>query len=60
MDPMNWVVGPDWSWQQLLLPQMDAGTTALDFKMPKGGGQNGPAPACDSAWENRIRNRKWS
>ena len=43
MDPMNWVVGPDWSWQQLLLPQMDAGTAALNFSIPKGGGLNGPA-----------------
>jgi prepilin-type N-terminal cleavage/methylation domain-containing protein len=43
MDPMNWVVGPDWSWQQLLLPQLDAGTTALNFSAPKGGGLNGPA-----------------
>ena len=43
MDPMNWVVGPDWSWQQMLLPQMDADTTALNFTAPKGGGLNGPA-----------------
>lgn len=43
MDPFNWVVGPDWSWQQLLLPQMDASTTALDFRAPKGAGQNGGA-----------------
>ncbi len=43
MDPMNWVVGPDWSWQQLLLPQMDVGTAALNFSAPKGGGLNGPA-----------------
>jgi prepilin-type N-terminal cleavage/methylation domain-containing protein len=43
MDPINWVVGPDWSWQQLLLPQMDASTTALNFSAPKGGGLNGPA-----------------
>ena len=43
MDPLNWVVGPDWSWQQMLLPQMDVGTAALDFRAPKGGGQNGPA-----------------
>jgi prepilin-type N-terminal cleavage/methylation domain-containing protein len=43
MDPMNWVVGPDWSWQQLLLPQMDVGTAQLNFSAPKGGGLNGPA-----------------
>lgn len=43
MDPLNWVVGPDWSWQQLLLPQLDASTTALNFSTPKGGGLNGPA-----------------
>jgi prepilin-type N-terminal cleavage/methylation domain-containing protein len=43
MDPFNWVVGPDWSWQQMLLPQMDAETTALNFAAPKGGGTNGPA-----------------
>lgn len=43
MPPQPWIVGPDWSWQQLLLPQMDAGTAALDFKLPKAGGTNGPA-----------------
>jgi prepilin-type N-terminal cleavage/methylation domain-containing protein len=45
LPPMNWVVGPDWSWQQLLLPQMDVGTAALNFSAPKGGGLNGPALA---------------
>ncbi|MGE5195591.1 MAG: DUF1559 domain-containing protein, partial [Deltaproteobacteria bacterium] len=30
-------------WQALLLPQMDASTTALDFRRPKGGPPNGPA-----------------
>jgi prepilin-type N-terminal cleavage/methylation domain-containing protein/prepilin-type processing-associated H-X9-DG protein len=45
MDPVNWVVSPYWSWQQLLLPQMDASTTAIDFRQPKGGNPNGPALA---------------
>jgi hypothetical protein len=45
MDSISWVVGPDWSWQQLLLPQMDVGTAALNFSAPKGGGLNGPALA---------------
>ena len=59
MDSVNWVVSPYWSWQQMLLPQMDASTTALNFAQPKGGGLNGPALAmkissfqCPSANEN--------
>ncbi|MBS0263254.1 MAG: DUF1559 domain-containing protein [Planctomycetes bacterium] len=45
MDPINWVVGPDYSWQQLLLPQMDQSTTSLNFSLPKGGAQNLNGPA---------------
>ena len=38
-----WLVSPDWSWQQFILPQMDAQTTNLNYSLPKGGGTNGPA-----------------
>jgi prepilin-type N-terminal cleavage/methylation domain-containing protein len=38
-----WLVSPDWGWQALLLPQMDASTTSLDYRRPKGGPPNGPA-----------------
>jgi prepilin-type N-terminal cleavage/methylation domain-containing protein len=40
---ITWLVSPDWGWQALLLPQMDASTTSLDFRRPKGGPPNGPA-----------------
>jgi prepilin-type N-terminal cleavage/methylation domain-containing protein len=48
-DPTNWVIGPDWSWQQMLLPQMDAGNTALNFSLPKG-----PNNANSQAFTMRI------
>lgn len=38
-----YAISPDWSWQAFLLPQMDASTTAINYRMPKGGGTNGPA-----------------
>jgi type II secretory pathway pseudopilin PulG len=38
-----WIVSPDWSWQQFLLPQMDQTTMGLNYNLPKGGGTNGPA-----------------
>jgi prepilin-type N-terminal cleavage/methylation domain-containing protein/prepilin-type processing-associated H-X9-DG protein len=31
----NWSLSPDWGWQAMLLPQMDAGAVALDFKVSK-------------------------
>src|SRR5262249_28357970 len=39
---ISWLISPDWGWQVLLLPQMDASTTALDYRRPKGGPPNGP------------------
>ncbi len=38
-----WAISCDWGWQALMLPQMDAQTTALNFNMKKGGPPNGPA-----------------
>jgi type II secretory pathway pseudopilin PulG len=42
---VTWLVSPDWSWQQFLLPDMDASTTSLNYSQPKGGPPNGPALA---------------
>jgi prepilin-type N-terminal cleavage/methylation domain-containing protein len=38
-----WAVSPDWGWQALMLPQMDAQTTALNYYFQKAGPPNGPA-----------------
>jgi type II secretory pathway pseudopilin PulG len=40
---ITWLVSPDWGWQAMLLPDMDANTTSLDFRQKKGGPPNGPA-----------------
>jgi prepilin-type N-terminal cleavage/methylation domain-containing protein len=42
---MSWLISPDWGWQAMLLPQMDAQTTSIDFRQVKGGPPNGPALA---------------
>ena len=42
---ITWLISPDWSWQQFLLPDMDASTTSLNYSQPKGGPPNGPAMA---------------
>jgi prepilin-type N-terminal cleavage/methylation domain-containing protein/prepilin-type processing-associated H-X9-DG protein len=31
----EWSLSPDWGWQALLLPQMDAATVAIDFRVAK-------------------------
>ena len=31
----NWVLPADWGWHALILPQIDQGTIAIDFKVPK-------------------------
>lgn len=38
-----YAISSDWGWQALLLPQMDAATTAINYQVLKGGGTNGPA-----------------
>jgi len=40
---ITWLVSPDWGWQALLLPEMDASTTSIDYRQRKGGPPNGPA-----------------
>jgi prepilin-type N-terminal cleavage/methylation domain-containing protein len=40
---ITWLVSPDWGWQALLLPQMDAAVTSIDYRQRKGGLPNGPA-----------------
>lgn len=54
-----WIISPDWGWQAFLLPQMDASTTALDFRQMKGASPNNLALSmsissyrCPSANEN--------
>lgn len=41
MTPTGYLVSPDWGWQALLAPQMDAQNTGINYSMPKGGGNNG-------------------
>ncbi len=45
IEPILWEVSPDWSWQTMILPQMDQSTLAIDFRKPKAGPPNGPAIA---------------
>jgi prepilin-type N-terminal cleavage/methylation domain-containing protein/prepilin-type processing-associated H-X9-DG protein len=41
LTPTGYAVSPDWGWQALMLPQMDAATTGINYSQPKGGGNNG-------------------
>ena len=45
LSSISWLVSPDWGWQALLLPQMDQGNLAIDFRKWKGGPPNGTAIA---------------
>ena len=36
-------ISNDWGWQALMLPQMDQQTTAINYRVKKGGPPNGPA-----------------
>jgi len=36
MAPTDYAISPDWSWQAFLLPQMDAGNAAIDYRQVKG------------------------
>jgi prepilin-type N-terminal cleavage/methylation domain-containing protein len=45
LSPIDWLISPDWGWQALLLPQMDAGNTHINFSVAKGGTTNTPALA---------------
>jgi len=33
--PLTWVISDLWGWQSFMLPQMDASTTNIDFRLPK-------------------------
>jgi prepilin-type N-terminal cleavage/methylation domain-containing protein len=37
LTPIGYAISPDWGWQALMLPQMDAQTTAINYTIPKGG-----------------------
>jgi prepilin-type N-terminal cleavage/methylation domain-containing protein/prepilin-type processing-associated H-X9-DG protein len=42
LSPTGYLISPEWGWQALMLPQMDAQTTAIDFAVrSKGGTANG-------------------
>jgi prepilin-type processing-associated H-X9-DG protein len=33
---VGYAISPDWGWQALMLPQMDASTTGINYSIPKG------------------------
>jgi prepilin-type N-terminal cleavage/methylation domain-containing protein/prepilin-type processing-associated H-X9-DG protein len=37
LTPTGYAISPDWGWQALMLPQMDAQTTGINYTIPKGG-----------------------
>ncbi len=41
LTPTGYAISPDWGWQAMMLPQMDAQTTGINYTLPKGGGNNG-------------------
>jgi prepilin-type processing-associated H-X9-DG protein len=40
MTPTTYAISPEWGWQALMLPQMDAQNTALNFTTTKGAASN--------------------
>jgi len=38
----DYTISPDWGWQAMLLPQMDAGNASIDYRQPKGSPAGGP------------------
>jgi len=45
LTPIAYAISPEWGWQALMLPQMDASTTAINYSQPKAGGNNGQSLA---------------
>ncbi len=40
---LQWSISDLWGWHALMLPQMDATTMGIDYRLPKGGKPNSPA-----------------
>jgi prepilin-type N-terminal cleavage/methylation domain-containing protein/prepilin-type processing-associated H-X9-DG protein len=48
----SWTLGAYWNWQAMLLPQMEQGTVAINFNLPKTShNASGPPDPIDSNWE---------